>query len=167
MAQEGGIRDSFQQNIRNQELTSQRVEILSIILAFQKALERRESLRLTCPIVVSIQSDSKYIVLCMTDLISTWHKNGWKNHAGQEILHLDLFRIVYSLEERVKRLGFVRYGYIPKQHNTDAHEACSKALDHLELNIGIHSAEAGRATTAMMPATKNGTSHYTVRDQHH
>lgn len=112
--------------------TSQRAEITAIILALEWALERYDELEGYPNLAVTIRSDSRYAVDCMTNWIYTWVRNGWTNSRGLEVANRDLIERASDLDDRVSELGSVEYIWIPRSENTDADELCQKALDDLE-----------------------------------
>lgn len=109
--------------------TSQRAEILAIIMALEWALERFDELDGYPRLRVTIKSDSRYAVSCMTDWIYTWVSNGWINARGCEVVNRDLIERASDLDDRVRGLGVVEYVWVPREDNVDADERCQDALD--------------------------------------
>ncbi|KAI2602623.1 ribonuclease H-like domain-containing protein [Hypoxylon sp. NC1633] len=116
-------------NTRRKSATSQRAEILAIIIALEWALERHDELRTNPKISVSIKSDSKYAVNCMTRWIYNWCRKGWIKSNGEAVANRDLIKKASDLDDRVRELGTVDYLHIPREQNTEAHEACDEMLD--------------------------------------
>ncbi|KAI1654461.1 ribonuclease H-like domain-containing protein [Daldinia decipiens] len=108
--------------------TSQRAEILAIIIALEWALEKYDELESEPKLAVSIKSDSRYAVNCMSKWVYKWCNNGWINAKGDEVANRDLIEEASDLDDRVKELGTVDYLYIPRAQNTEAHKACDELL---------------------------------------
>lgn len=112
--------------------TNQRAEISAIILALEMALEEYHALRNRPLLEVTIESDSKYAIGCMTEWIYKWSNNGWRNAAGNEVANTDLIVEAAWLEDQVRELGTVKYGWIPRAENRYADQLCNEALDEQE-----------------------------------
>lgn len=114
--------------------TSSRAELLAIILALKKAFERYEKLHEPKPkLKVKIYSDSKYGTGCINEWVHKWVADGWKNSRGTEVANLDLVQELYELHQRLKKLGSVKYTWIPRAENNDADGYCNKVLDAMEI----------------------------------
>jgi len=111
--------------------TNQRAEISAIIIALQQALARYDQLDSNPWLDVTIYSDSKYAIGCMTDWINKWRQNGWTNSAGYEVANRDLIEEADDLDTRLRREGDVDYVWIPRAENQDADEACNDVLDDM------------------------------------
>ncbi|TAQ89226.1 hypothetical protein B7494_g2431 [Chlorociboria aeruginascens] len=108
--------------------TNQRAEIAAIILALEQALEKYDKLH-SCPYLdVTIYSDSKYAIGCMTKWIYNWSRNGWTNSAGNEVANRDLIEKASGLDDRLKEEGTVEYIWIPREQNVDADMYCNERL---------------------------------------
>ncbi|KAL4876933.1 ribonuclease H-like protein [Aspergillus karnatakaensis] len=117
----------------NPRPSSQRAEITGIILALEHVLEKWESLDDEKPdLDVTIYTDSKYAVGCMTDWIWTWANNGWVNSRGWEVANRDLIEEASALDDRVRELGDIEYVWIPREENEVADGWCDEALDRME-----------------------------------
>ncbi|KAJ5975813.1 ribonuclease H1 [Penicillium waksmanii] len=82
--------------------TNQRAEIQAIILALEKALQVYEDLNSNPWLDVTIYSDSRYAVNCMTEWIYKWSGNGWINSAGNYVANRDLLEQASDLDERLR-----------------------------------------------------------------
>ncbi|CAJ2501168.1 Uu.00g040210.m01.CDS01 [Anthostomella pinea] len=112
--------------------TNQRAEIVAIIIALEWALERYDDLNGYPRLQVTIHSDSRYAVGCMTDWIYKWSQNGWVNARGNDVANRDLIQEASDLDDRVKELGRVDYVFVPREQNRNADEECNEALDEQE-----------------------------------
>ncbi|KAK6337068.1 hypothetical protein TWF718_009854 [Orbilia javanica] len=116
---------------RNPAPTNQRAEICAIILALQWALEKHQTLSTSPYLDITICSDSKYAVDSMTTWINNWIDKDWYNAAGRLVANHDLFQRALALENKLSRLGRVKYVWIPREENEEADSACKEALDEL------------------------------------
>ena len=112
--------------------TSQRAELTAIILALEQALERYDELRGYPYMDVTIYTDSKYALGCMTEWIHKWSSNGWRNAAGYEVANRDLIEEAWDLHKRLDNKGGVEYCWVPRQDNQEADAAVNEALDEYE-----------------------------------
>nr|KMM71100.1 hypothetical protein CPAG_07407 [Coccidioides posadasii RMSCC 3488] len=114
------------------EATNQRAEITAIILGLQMALDRYEELDTSPSIDVTIYSDSRYAIGCMTEWIYKWSNNGWTNSRGEEVANRDLIQEASDLDDDVQDLGSVTYRWIPREDNDLADKHCNEKLDDME-----------------------------------
>ena len=59
-------------------------------------------------------SDSKYVILGITEWIFNWQKNNWRNAAKKPVLNRELWEELYELTEELKP----KWTYV-KGHNED------------------------------------------------
>ncbi|KAL3477942.1 ribonuclease H-like domain-containing protein [Aspergillus californicus] len=112
--------------------TSQRAEISGIILALEKVLQKHDTLVYGPLIEVTIHSDSRYAIDCMTKYIHKWTSNGWVNSAGNPVANQDLIQEAAQLEDRVRDLGSLTYKFIPREENSYVDGLCNQCLDDQE-----------------------------------
>lgn len=112
--------------------TNQRAEITAIILALERALEKYRDLDSDPYIDVTIYSDSRYAINCMTTWVYKWVRNGWRSAAGDEVANRDLIEEAYDLHCELKEEGDVDYIWIPRDENDVADDMCNRALDKQE-----------------------------------
>jgi ribonuclease HI len=113
-------------------VTNQRAEITAIILGLEMALERFQDLDLNPMLDVTIYSDSKYAVGCLTHFLYKWTQNGWINSRGEEVANRDLIEEASDLDDRLAQLGTVTYSWIPRSENVLADKHCNEELDDME-----------------------------------
>ena len=65
---------------------------------------------------VEFFSDSKYVILGITEWILNWIKNHWRNANRKPVLNRELWEELYSLTEELKP----KWTYV-RGHNEDAH----------------------------------------------
>ncbi|KAA8652366.1 hypothetical protein EYZ11_006473 [Aspergillus tanneri] len=109
--------------------TNQRAEITAIILALELALEKLEELDTQPYLNVTIYSDSRYAIGCMTNWIYKWTRNGWTNAAGNEVANRDLLEEASDLDDRLDEVGDVKYIWIPREKNEHADRLCNEDMD--------------------------------------
>ncbi|MBU0998934.1 ribonuclease HI [Patescibacteria group bacterium] len=61
---------------------------------------------------VEIVSDSKYVILGITEWIFNWQKNNWRNAAKKPVLNRELWEELYKLAQEFK----IKWTYV-KGHN--------------------------------------------------
>jgi ribonuclease HI len=71
------------------ETSNNRMEMQAVIEAL-KALQRTD-------ILVTIYSDSSYVVDGINNWIYSWHTQGWISKHGGQILNVDLWKQIYDL----------------------------------------------------------------------
>ncbi len=63
---------------------------------------------------IEIVSDSKYVILGITEWIFNWQKNNWRNAAKKPVLNKELWEELYKLAQELKP----KWTYV-KGHNED------------------------------------------------
>jgi ribonuclease HI len=63
---------------------------------------------------IEIVSDSKYVILGITEWIFNWQKNNWRNAAKKPVVNRELWEVLYDLVEELKP----KWTYV-KGHNED------------------------------------------------
>ncbi len=63
---------------------------------------------------VEIVSDSKYVILGVTEWIGNWMQNGWRNAAKKPVLNRELWEELHSLNQELQP----KWTYV-KGHNED------------------------------------------------
>ncbi|KAI0484812.1 ribonuclease H-like domain-containing protein [Xylariaceae sp. FL0804] len=109
--------------------TSQRAEITAVILALKWALQRWRELDGSPVMRVTVHSDSRYAVGCMTEWLGHWQSNGWRNARGVEVANRDLIEEAAELDDELGRLGTLHYVWVPRKVNAEADRYCNETLD--------------------------------------
>ncbi len=65
---------------------------------------------------IEIVSDSKYVILGITEWIFNWQKNNWRNVSKKPVLNRELWEELYGLTQELKP----KWTYV-KGHNDDEH----------------------------------------------
>src|SRR3989344_5946586 len=60
---------------------------------------------------IEIVSDSKYVILGITEWIFNWQKNNWRNAGKKPVVNRELWEELYALNEKLK----------PKWHYVEGH----------------------------------------------
>jgi len=103
-----------------------------MILAVETALQSYNDLIMNPYLNVTIHSDSRYAVNCMTTWIYRWSQNGWKNSRGFEIANRDLIQKASDLDAELRELGRVNYTWVSRSQNQDADRYCNEELDEMD-----------------------------------
>ena len=111
--------------------TSQRAEILAIILALEWAMDDYENLNNSPYLDVTIHSDSKYAVNCMNQWLARWSHNGWTTSVGGSVANRDILQDAIDAENRVLAVGNVAYKWVPRSEVHEADKLCNEELDNM------------------------------------
>lgn len=65
---------------------------------------------------IEIVSDSKYVILGITEWIFNWQKNNWRNAAKKPVVNRELWEELYKLNEELNP----KWNYV-KGHNGHEH----------------------------------------------
>ncbi|HEV7423786.1 MAG TPA: ribonuclease HI [Candidatus Paceibacterota bacterium] len=79
-----------------------------------EALKYVKKRKLNAPI--EIISDSKYVILGITEWIQNWQRNNWRNANNKPVLNRELWEDLHKLTEELKP----RWTYV-KGHNEDTY----------------------------------------------
>lgn len=109
--------------------TNQRAELTAVIMALEWTFDRYNELPIGSRLDVTIYSDSRYAVRCMSEWIDRWENNGWTTCAGNLVANRDLIEYASDLDSYVREVGYVRYIWVPRSENVDADGYCNDALD--------------------------------------
>ncbi len=100
----------FEMGGRVEHATNNQMELTAPI----EALKYLKSKMSKMPFDIEIFSDSKYVILGITEWIFNWHKNNWRNAAKKPVLNKELWEELYKLTQ-----GFdLKWNYV-KGHNGD------------------------------------------------
>ena len=64
------------------DTTNNRMELTAVIEALRQ---------LTRPCLITVTTDSQYVVKGMTEWIAGWQRNGWRNSKKEQVLNRDLW----------------------------------------------------------------------------
>lgn len=94
---------------RKDHATNNQMELIAPIEAL-KYLKKKEM-----NIPIEIFSDSKYVILGITEWIFNWQKNNWRNAAKKPVLNKELWLELYEL---VGQFSKIKWTYV-KGHSGD------------------------------------------------
>lgn len=69
---------------------------------------------------VEIVSDSKYVILGITEWIKNWQKNNWRNAANKPVVNRELWEELHKLTEELKPKWTYVKGHNDHEHNDRA-----------------------------------------------
>lgn len=70
--------------------------------------------------VLEIVSDSKYVILGITEWIFNWQKNNWRNAAKKPVLNKELWEELYELTQELQPKWTYVKGHNDHEHNERA-----------------------------------------------
>ncbi len=69
---------------------------------------------------IEIVSDSKYVILGITEWIFGWMRNGWRNAAKKPVINQELWEELYALTQELKPKWEYVKGHNGHEHNERA-----------------------------------------------
>lgn len=109
--------------------TNNQMELTAPIEAlkyFKKLQTARQGLAETELIFIS---DSKYVILGITEWIFNWQKNNWRNAAKKPVLNRELWEELYRLAENFKIKWTYVKGHNGEKYNERADEIATSFAD--------------------------------------
>lgn len=79
---------------------------------------------------VEIVSDSKYVILGITEWIGNWIKNGWRNAAKKPVLNKELWESLHALNTEFKPKWTYIKGHNDHEHNERADVIATSFADN-------------------------------------
>jgi ribonuclease HI len=79
---------------------------------------------------IEIVSDSKYVILGITEWIGNWIKNGWRNAAKKPVLNKELWEKLYELNQEFKPKWTYVKGHSENKHNERADVIATSFADN-------------------------------------
>ena len=86
-------------------------------------------------IPVEIFSDSKYVVLGITEWIFNWQKKNWKNAAKKPVLNKELWQELYKLSQQFKIKWIYVEGHNGDKYNERADEIATSFADSNRIEL--------------------------------
>jgi len=84
---------------------------------------------------IEIFSDSKYVILGITDWIFNWQKNNWKNTAKKPVLNKKLWEKLYELSKGFKIKWTYIEGHKGNKYNERADEIATNFADGNKIKL--------------------------------
>ncbi len=79
---------------------------------------------------IEIVSDSKYVILGITEWIGNWMKNGWHNAAKKPVLNKELWQALFELNQEFKPKWTYVKGHNDNEHNERADVIATSFADN-------------------------------------
>jgi ribonuclease HI len=105
-------KDIFEIGGRSDHATNNQMELTAPIEALKFCV--RQDLTQDLTQTIEIVSDSKYVILGITEWIFNWQKNNWRNAGKKPVLNRELWEELYKLTEEFKP----KWSYV-KGHSGD------------------------------------------------
>jgi ribonuclease HI len=109
--------------------TNNRMELTGPI----EALKYLHKNKINMPI--EIFSDSKYVILGITEWIFNWQKNNWRNAAKKPVLNKELWEELYKFSELFKIKWTYVEGHSGDKYNERADEIATNFADGIEIEL--------------------------------
>ncbi len=123
----------FEMGGRSDHATNNQMELTAPIEAL-KYLKKspRQGLgeKITQGSSVQIVSDSKYVILGITEWILNWQKNNWRNAAKKPVMNRELWEELYKLTEELKTTWEYVKGHNGDKYNDRADEIATSFADN-------------------------------------
>jgi ribonuclease HI len=107
-------RQEFELGGRNDHATNNQMELTAPI----EALKYLEKMKISGE--VEIVSDSKYVILGITEWIQNWQKNNWRNANRKPILNRELWEELYKLDQEFHPKWTYVKGHAENKYNERA-----------------------------------------------
>lgn len=104
------------------ETTNNRMELMAAISGLES---------LTRPCQVHLTTDSKYVMQGITEWISGWKRNGWKNSAKKPVKNADLWQRLDQARERHQVEWMWVKGHSGHPENERADALANQGIDEL------------------------------------
>jgi ribonuclease HI len=114
---------------RTDHATNNQMELTAAIEAL-KYLEKNNMVH-----SVEIFADSKYVILGITEWISNWMCNGWRNAAKKPVLNRELWEEFYELNQKINPTWSYVRGHQDDVWNNRADEIATTFADNLPINL--------------------------------
>lgn len=84
---------------------------------------------------VEIFSDSKYVILGITEWIFNWQKNNWRSASKKPVLNKELWQELYELTQNFKIKWTYVEGHMGNKYNERADEIATSFADDIEIKL--------------------------------
>lgn len=103
-------KEVFEIGGRSDHATNNQMELTAPIEALKYFKNKMSKM----PLDIEIFSDSKYVILGITEWIFNWQKNNWRNAAKKPVLNRELWEELYEITKNLK----IKWTYV-KGHSGD------------------------------------------------
>lgn len=114
----------------NPHATNNQMELTAPIEAL-KYLKKNMSKTVFDTLAVEIFSDSKYVILGITEWIFNWQKNNWRNAAKKPVLNKELWQELFDLTKNFKIKWHYVEGHNGDKYNERADDIATSFADKL------------------------------------
>lgn len=84
---------------------------------------------------IEIVSDSKYVILGITEWIFNWQKNNWRNAAKKPVLNRELWEELFELTQELKPAWSYVKGHNGDKYNDKADEIATSFADNNPIEL--------------------------------
>ena len=114
---------------RREHATNNQMELIAPIEALKYLLK----IKINKP--VEIFSDSKYVILGITEWIFNWQKNNWRNAAKKPVLNRELWEELLQLSRQFKIKWIYVEGHNGDKYNDRADEIATNFADGNDIEL--------------------------------
>ncbi len=100
-------------------------------LKYLKILTRQDPAKIDIEIV----SDSKYVILGITEWIFNWQKNNWRNAGKKPVLNRKLWENLYELTQELKPKWTYVKGHNGNKYNERADEIATSFAESVPIGL--------------------------------
>jgi|SRR3989344_801325 len=125
-----GGKDIFEIGGRIDHATNNQMELTAPIEALKYTKNN-----LSYSVDVEIVSDSKYVILGITEWIFNWQKNDWRNANKKPVLNRELWEELYELAEELKPKWTYVKGHNEDKHNDRADEIATSFAENFPVKL--------------------------------
>ncbi len=87
---------------------------------------------------VEIFSDSKYVIIGITEWIHGWMKNGWRNAAKKPVVNKELWEELHALTQELKPKWTYVAGHSGIIHNERADQIATSFADNMPAELASY-----------------------------
>lgn len=107
-------KEIFEIGGRSDHATNNQMELTAPIEALKYLKKHKISAN------IEFMADSKYVILGITEWISNWQKNNWRNAAKKPVVNKELWEELYELTQEFKPKWHYVAGHAGHTHNERA-----------------------------------------------
>jgi ribonuclease HI len=98
-----------------------------------EALKHLKKDKINTPL--EIFSDSKYVILGITEWVFNWQKNNWRNAAKKPVLNKELWEELYKFSQQFKIKWTYVEGHMSHKYNERADEIATNFADGIKIKL--------------------------------
>jgi len=119
----------FEMGGRNKYATNNQMELIAPIEILKYLKKHKKNLSM------EIFSDSKYVILGITEWIHRWIKNNWRNANKKPVLNRELWERLYKLAEELKPKWVYIEGHNGDKWNERADVIATSFADNMPIKL--------------------------------